>query len=143
MSISDSRVPYIYYTLPYAGKPEEITDDSEYVTGTDNYTKYLVEGLEQHVNLQGRNISMDRYFTSMTISEYLLDKGMTVVATMRSNRAGILKEMKETKSRESPPFMNITQISSQFGFICHKNQVWCQKCFSAKLNAQKCTYDQR
>ena len=101
-SISDSRVPYTYYTLPYAGKPEEITDDSEYVTGTDNYTKYLVEGLEQHVNLQGRNISMDRYFTSMTISEYLLDKGMTVVGSMPSVRAGIPKEMKETKSRESP-----------------------------------------
>ena len=58
-SISDSRVPYTYYTLPYAGKPEEITDNSEYVTGTDNYTKYLVEGLEQHVNLQGQNISID------------------------------------------------------------------------------------
>ena len=92
-SISDSRVSYTYYTLPYAGKPEEITDDSEYVMGTDNYTKYLVEGLEQHVNLQERNISMDRYFTSMTISEYLLDKGMTVVGTMRSERAGISKEM--------------------------------------------------
>ena len=91
-SISDRRVTYTYYTLPYAGKPEEITDNSEYVTGTDNYTKYLVEGLEQHVNLQGRNISMDRYFTSMTISEYLLDKGMTVVGTMHSDRAGIQKK---------------------------------------------------
>ena len=58
-SISDSRVPYTYYTLQYAGKPEEITDNSEYVTGTDNYTKYLVEGLQQHVNLQGQNIAMD------------------------------------------------------------------------------------
>ena len=101
-SISDSRVPYTYYTLPYAGKPEEITDDSEYVTGTDNHTKYLAEGLEQHLNLQGRNISMDRYFTRMTISEYLPDKGMTVVGTMRSDRADIQKEMKETKSRKSP-----------------------------------------
>ena len=96
-SISDSRVPYTYYTLPYAGKPEEITDDSEYVTGTDNYTKYLVEGLEQHVNLQGRNISMDRYFTSMTISEYLLDKGMTVVVTMRLDRADTPKRNEGNK----------------------------------------------
>ena len=48
-SISDSRVPYTYYTLPYAGKPEEINDDSEYVTGIDNYTKYLVEGLEHKI----------------------------------------------------------------------------------------------
>ena len=38
----------------------------------------------------------------MTISEYLLDKGMAVVGTMHSDRAGIPKEMKEIKSRESP-----------------------------------------
>ena len=38
----------------------------------------------------------------MTILEYLLDKGMTRVGTVRSYRADILKEMKETKSRESP-----------------------------------------
>ena len=104
--------------MPYAGKPEEITHDREYVTGTDNYTKYLVEGLEQHVNLQGRNISMDRYFTSMTISECLLDKGMTVVGTMRPDRAGTPKEMKETKPRKSPStlYAYIIQISSQWWF---------------------------
>ena len=117
-SISDSHVPYTYYTLQYAGKPDEITDDSEYVTGTDNYTDYLVEGLEQHVNLQVRNISMDRYFTSMTISKCLLDKGMIVVGTMRPDRAGISKEMKETKSRKSPStlYAYIIQISSQCWF---------------------------
>ena len=38
----------------------------------------------------------------MTILEYLLDKGMTRVGTVRSYRADILKEMKETKSRVSP-----------------------------------------
>ena len=38
----------------------------------------------------------------MTISQYLLDKGMTVVGTIHSDRAGIQKEMKETKFRESP-----------------------------------------
>ena len=101
-SISDSCVSYTYYILPYVGKPEELTDDSEHMTGRNNYTKYLVEGLEQHVNLRGRNISIDRYFTSMTISEYLLDKGMTVGSTMPSDRAGIQKEMKWTKSHESP-----------------------------------------
>ena len=69
------------------------------MTATDNYTDYLVESLEQHVNLQVRNISMDRYFTSKKISEYLLDKGMTLVGTMLSDRAGIPKEIKETKFR--------------------------------------------
>ena len=45
-SISDAERPYTYNTLPYAGKPNVITPQSEYVTGTDNYTKYLVKGLE-------------------------------------------------------------------------------------------------
>ena len=77
--------------MPYSGKPEEITDDSEYVTGTDNYTKYVAGGWQRHVNLQGRNISMEIYFTNMTILEYLLDKGMTRVGTVRSYRADIVK----------------------------------------------------
>ena len=58
-SISDSRVPYTYFTLAYAGKPES-QPDQFYVTGTDNYTKYLVDSLKQYVQLRGRNISMDR-----------------------------------------------------------------------------------
>ena len=39
-SISDAKLPYTYFTLLYAGKPKEITDESVYFTGTDNYTKY-------------------------------------------------------------------------------------------------------
>ena len=67
---------------------------------------------------------MDRYFTSMTISEYLLDKGMTVVGTMRSDRAGIPKEMKETKSRESPSTLyvcntDIKSVSVSYVIIWH------------------------
>ena len=48
------------------------------------------------------------------ISKYLLDKGMKVVGTMRSDRAGILNDMKETKSRESPstPYAYNTDIKS-------------------------------
>ena len=101
-SISDPKLAYLYFTLPYAGKPEEITDESVYVTGTDNYTKYLVKGLEKQTNIQGRNISMDRYFTSMTIAEYHLKKTITLVGTMRTDRIGIPAEMKEVRNRKSP-----------------------------------------
>ena len=34
---------------------------------------------------------MEIYFTNMTILEYLLDKGMTRVGTVRSYRADIVK----------------------------------------------------
>ena len=43
-SLCDSSVLYTYSTLPYVGKPEENTGEpgKYYVTGTDEYTKYLV-----------------------------------------------------------------------------------------------------
>ena len=101
-SLSDAKLPYTYFTLPYAGKPEEITDDSFYVTGTDNYTKYLVDGLSNYCDIRGRNISMDRFFTSMTIAKYLLSKDITVVGTLRTDRIGIPTEIKQMNERESP-----------------------------------------
>ena len=66
-SISDSVVPFTYFILPYAGKRD--TEGSEfYVTSTDEYSVYLVDKLFSHVNITGRNVSMDRYFTSVTIA---------------------------------------------------------------------------
>ena len=69
-SISDSVVPYTYFTLPYAGKPE-IEGTEFYITGTDEYSVYLVDKLSSHVDITGRNLSLDRYFTSVTIAHYL------------------------------------------------------------------------
>ena len=58
-TLSDARVPYTYYTLPYAGKPNTFTERSEYVTDTDNYTKWLVKGAERSVDLRGRNVEVE------------------------------------------------------------------------------------
>ena len=43
-SLCDSANTHIYYTLPYADKPEVAEGDAAkyYVTGTDAYTQYLV-----------------------------------------------------------------------------------------------------
>ena len=49
-SISDSVVPYTYFTLPYVGKPE-IKGSEFYVTGTDEYSVYLVDKLSSHVDI--------------------------------------------------------------------------------------------
>ena len=40
-SICDSEVQYTYFSLSYAGKP----DEEYYVTWADNYTKFLVENV--------------------------------------------------------------------------------------------------
>ena len=38
-SLCDAKVPYMYSTLPYAGKHEVIGANDYYVTGCDEYTK--------------------------------------------------------------------------------------------------------
>ena len=66
-SLCDSTVTYTYFSLAYAGKQEVVGGNGAkfYITGTDEYTKYLVNELSRYTSIQGCNISMDRYFTSV------------------------------------------------------------------------------
>ena len=98
-SLCDASTPYTYWTLPYAGKPDVLGSEF-YVTGTDEYTKYLVEKFSNHGSLVGRNISLDRYFTSISIAEWCLSKKITIVGTMRHDRKGIAQEIKSLDERE-------------------------------------------
>ena len=50
--------------------------------------------------MEGTNISMGRYYTSIPLSEWLCDKNITYIGTLNSNRKGLPKEIKETKGRE-------------------------------------------
>ena len=50
--------------------------------------------------LQGRNISLDRYFTSVTLAEWCLERNITIVGTLKSDRKGIPKEVKGVADRE-------------------------------------------
>ena len=56
--------------------------------------------LLEHTNLTGRNISMDRYFTSVPMSEWLLDRNVTLVGTMEESRVGIPHEIHAVGARE-------------------------------------------
>ena len=82
---SEEAQPYTYFSLPYAGKPE-VSGSQYYITGTDNYTKNLVDGTIRtggETALQACNISLDRYFTSMPITYWCLLKNITITGTMR------------------------------------------------------------
>lgn len=54
---------YTYYILPFARKPKVINGKGVkyYITGTDEYTKYLANELSNYNNIQGCNVFMDRY----------------------------------------------------------------------------------
>ena len=43
---------------------------------------------------------MDRYFTSLSIADWLLEKNITVIGTMKENRVGIPQELRSPNGRE-------------------------------------------
>ena len=89
-SINDARFPYTYQSTIYSGKPEQ-GNGPHYIEGTENHVKYLVSELEKAVPIEGRNISMDRLYTSISIAKWLLAKNVTVVGMMMASRIGIPK----------------------------------------------------
>ena len=99
-SLCDSKVTYTYFSLAHAGKLEVVGGNGAkfYITGTDEYTKYL--GLSHYTSIQGCNISMDHYFTSVFLAEQASQKTFTIVRTMGHDRKGITKEVKVIGNRE-------------------------------------------
>ena len=98
-SRDSSRRPYIYYTVPYTRKPVEVTES--HIKDMLTLVKRIVEGYEQHgYSLKGTNISMDRYYTSIPLAEWLYRKNITCIETINSNGKGLSKNIKETKGRE-------------------------------------------
>ena len=98
-SLNAAGFPYLHRTIVYSGRPEG--EPNEYYNkGTSSYVKALVNGTERHVSLQGRNISMDRLYTSISTTRWLLSHNITMIGTMQSNRSGIPNEIKSMNDRE-------------------------------------------
>ena len=51
------------------------------------------------LTLEGRNISMDRLYTSMSIAKWLRDQSITVIGTLMTNRTDIPDEIKVVHHR--------------------------------------------
>ena len=95
-SLGSSRKSYVYYTLPYCGKPKKITDS--YIG--DNFTllKQVVDGYERNgYSLRAANISMDRYYTIIPLAKLLDGKNITCIGTIQMNQKGLQTELKEKK----------------------------------------------
>ena len=75
-SLRSARKAYVYYTIPYCGKPEIITN--AYIGDTLTLVKRIVEGYEQNsYPLRDSIISMDRYYTSIPLAKLLYSKHIT------------------------------------------------------------------
>ena len=68
----------------------------------------VVKELVGHWYRSGRNITADNFFSSIPLDEELLQKGLTYVCTIRSNKPEIPDEMRPAKNKD--------QHSSIFGF---------------------------
>ena len=108
-SLNDARVPFTYKAVPYSGKPEN-GDGPYYIDNTEQYVKYLVNETEKDISLHGRNISTDRLYTSIPLANWLLDRHITTVGTLNTNRIGIPDELKNTKDR------------NEFSVTCHLDE---------------------
>ena len=98
-SLIDARVPFTYKAAPYSGNPKD-GNGPYYIDHTENYVKYIVEDFEKEASLLGRNISTDRLYTSISLANWLLERGIITVGTLNTNRIGIPEEIKQTKDRE-------------------------------------------
>ena len=88
-SLNDYRFPFTYKLLVYAGKPKVQDDTPYFISGTENNVKSLVTRTQSDLPLEGRNISMERLYMSISTAEWLLSKGITTVGTIMSNRIGL------------------------------------------------------
>ena len=65
-----------------------------------NSTVDLVKRLVDPWKNKGRNVTMDNFFTSAELAEYLLKVKTTVVGTMRYNRKEVPRELLKDRQRE-------------------------------------------
>lgn len=92
--LADYKIRYILRMEVYVGKSGDSISESR---GPTQIVKRLAEPLRN----SGRNITTDRYYTSVDLAEELYnDFGLTLVGTMQINRKHIPEELKVTKDRE-------------------------------------------
>ena len=98
-SINCPWYPYTYQSHVYSGKPAGQPNEF-YISGTDNYFKYLVSRLLENHPLWGRNISMDCFYSGIPIAQWLLEHDIIMIGTLKSKRFGIPPEIKDVSERE-------------------------------------------
>ena len=123
-SLCDSSIPYTYYSLAYADKTEKVegTAGKFYITGTNEYSKYLINELSVYSNLQRINISMDLYFTSVSLETWALEKNITIADTMKHDRKSTPKELMPVADREERSVMHVYNKEKKIMLVSYINK---------------------
>ena len=117
-SVNAALIPYTFASAVYAGKP--VNEPNEYyIKGTSNVVKSLVNRLSQRVDLSGRNITTDRLYTTYDLTRWMMDRSMTTVGTLMSNRKGIPKELLSVTDRDTPSYKLLYDCNTQGSVTLH------------------------
>jgi len=109
-SLNDSVHPYTYRSHIYAGCPEEEPTE-HYVQGTEEAVEYLLDGYAKCHELKGRNLTTDRFYSSLDLAKLVMEKyGMTFVGTLNANRKGLPDAFKFTAGREDGDYMVLYEL---------------------------------
>ena len=96
-SLNDARFAFTYQVIPYCGRPEDGTGPY-YLGSTVDYVKSLVNVMPRS-SVKGRNVSMDRLYTSISTANWLLKNEITVVGTLVTNGIGLPDDLQNAKRR--------------------------------------------
>lgn len=99
-SLNDSEIPYTYVIHPCAGKPEGEPTEHYIRSAADILVSNLEKYAEAGHELRGRNLTMDRGYTSYDVVRRVENQfRMTSIGTIQANRKGLPKDIVSTTDR--------------------------------------------
>ncbi|KAK3894430.1 hypothetical protein Pcinc_001779 [Petrolisthes cinctipes] len=116
--ICDSETKYLLGAIPYLGKQGTRPRDGV------NLGHYFTKELTRPYHGTNRNVTTDNWFTSVPLVADLLNNcGMTLVGTVRANKAEIPHEMKakETRQHGSSAFL-FTKEMTLVSYMAHTSR---------------------
>ena len=117
-TVADATFRYMWKIWPYSGRPEapERSPPNVQLDGVPEMVKFLV----QELSGTGRNVTLDRFFTSVPLAEELAADRLTMVGTVNKTRKLIPKVLKEPHGRS--PGSNLFCCRNSVTLVSH-----CQK----------------
>lgn len=97
-SVADADTRYFWKLWPYTGVPEDVENAAPGVVIKS--VPELVHHLVEEVKGSGRNVTMDRYFTSVPLLEELREDRLTAVGTINAGRRFLPKELTDPRGRD-------------------------------------------
>lgn len=112
-TICDSNTFYAWKMQVYLGKNDNAPREV-------NQSTRVVLDMTKEIELSGRNITCDNFFTSLSLARNLLDKKLTIVGTLRKNKPELPPQFTVAKGREAKSTLFGFQDDAMIASYCPK-----------------------